>query len=1172
MLEIFFLGQFNLKLDGNTIKIPSRNAQSLLAYLLLNKEKRIRREMIAGVLWPEVEERKARDRLRYAIWQLRKGVGDLYITADKIDIAFNAEADYWFDAGELEGLIPGEASTSQLVDAAKVYQGELLPGFYDDWIVWERERLAASFEAVVGLLLKRLAAEERWRELVEWAEGWISLGETPEPAFQALMVAHCRLGDIASSVKAYHRCREMLSEHLDVQPSTLTEEMYEQLASGECPQPMYISQAATGQDRSVEAQAPPQFPYLDAKIETVDRAVFVGREGELRRLEDTLKRVGNAGGTAVFVVGDAGRGKTTLLQEFSRRAAASNQELILLWGSGETPTGLGDPFLPFRDILAMLTGDLESNWSKSGLDIDMAKRLIENMPQACQALLESGPDLIDSFVPGDLLLKRAKQFGWGEAAWLRQLDAFLSGRRNRPAPINIQHSDIQNDLFEQFTRVMQRLAQQRPLVIVLDDLQWADPASIDLLFHFGRRISGYPILLLISYRPFDLFEPEVGDRHPLVQVLSEFRRTFGEKEIDLDEYDEESGRSFIDAFLDSEPNNFGDDFRKALLRHTGGSPLFLVELLRQMEEKGEIVKDSDGCWVESRVIDWTILPEKVEAVIAGNIGQLPSQLEKIIHVAAVEGEEFTAQVISRAAGIEEDEVVSRLSGELAARHRIVLAQGIMRANDHPLYRYRFRHNLFYRFVCDSLDAVERAYLHRKVADALEDLFGEERSRIGLHLARHYEAAGMLEKASDYLLLAGEQAKRLSDNREAISHLRHAIGLLNSLPVKPDILRRELALNIALGAPLVAIEGYTSAEAEETFERARELCEQVADARQLPTALWGLWSFYLVLADFRKAADLAEQILELAQKNADTDLLLVGNWTLGITQVHLGHIKKAAEKLEQAINLYDPARHYPLTYQYGQNPAVTCLVYSAICLYLQGYPDQALARCQRAMRLAEEGAHDYSLAFASGMVSLFYALMHDVDQTVRQAQRTISLSRKAGFPFLLAMGMVTGGWARRDAGKEVSSIRRMKRGLGVMQTMGAELGRPVLMVLLIESQIRARQIEEGLRSVSEAFTFADRNNEQLFKSDLYRLEGELLALQETGTARIEASFLKAIALARGQEARLLELRALVSLCRYQLDHGLDSRWLTELADLHGWFSEGFDVPVLVSAEQLLRSTK
>jgi predicted ATPase/DNA-binding SARP family transcriptional activator len=1170
MLEAHFLGRFDVRIDGSPIEISSRKAQSLLAYLMLNLEVQHRREKVAGILWPETDEATARSKLRYSLWQLRKAVGGQYILADKISLTINPEADFWFDGAVLEEA-PGERLTTEgLQQVVSIYEGELLPGFYEDWVSLERERLQAIFERKIGMLLERLVIEERWREVLEWGEKWISLGQTPESAFQALMVAHSQLGDTSSAVRIYQRCVTTLDEQLGVEPSRETKEIYQLLFEGGKPDAAYLGEPEQGHTKVYSGNVTiPAYEEMIEELPEIKRSTFVARERELSHLTEKLELVLDGHGQVVFVAGDAGQGKTALLHEFSRRAQVDHDHLVVTIGSCEAQTGIGDPNLPFRDILALLAGDIESRWSTGAITRENARRLWKLIPVTAKALVEKGPDLIGSFVPADVVWARANNYPFESGEWLNQLQVQVDLRKGRPIPVHVDHGNIQKDLFDQFTRVMQSIAEEHPLILVLDDLQWADLGSIGLLFHLSRRIEGHQIMILGAFRRDDISQSWDGKQHPLGAVLMELKRIFGEIEINLDDTSEEEGRRFIDAFLDSEPNRLEENFRKALNLHTGGHPLFTIELLRQMEVQRDIRKDKHGRWIESTALGWENLPAKVEAVIERRINRLPSDLRDVLNVASIEGVEFTAEVIAAVTGIERLEIIRMLSGELDKRHLLVEVSGIQYVDQQRLSRYQFRHNLFHKYVYENMDVVEQVNLHEEIGFTLERIYGGQTGQIAVNLARHFKAAGVVEKAIDYLLQAGDVAKRLSANEEAITYLTRGLELLDEIPEGRLRDEKELALQASLGAPLVATKGYSAPEVEQTFERARELCERTGDIGQLAPVLWGLCAFYQVRGKHARAYEMAEQILSLAEEGEDANLHLLAHWMLGLTLTHLGEFTKAREHLNSAIDLDSGDDYAPLTYLYGQNPGVTCLNYLALNLWTLGYPDQAREKCAQAISLSEEISHPYSQSFAQGMAALYHALRKDTDAALQHSERAIKLSKEAGFPFLLALGLIIRGWARSFSGKTGMAVKLMRNGIEAMQAIGAELGRPFFLSLLAEGYGNAGQSDEGLKILGTAMRAANKNKEHWCDCDLHRLMGELLEMQGGTESEITSSYHQAVEIARKQNAKSFELRGLIEISRYGERHDQPGKGREELAGVYDWFREGYEGNLLREAGELLK---
>jgi WD40 repeat protein/serine/threonine protein kinase/DNA-binding SARP family transcriptional activator len=320
MLEVRLLGQFDVKLAGAPVDIPSRPAQSLLAYLILNAGTAYRRGKLAGLLWPDVPEANARRSLRQALWHIRsvlEGERDLdYLSVDEISIAFDSQSNYWLDAAILDRRASEDASPEELISAVTVYHGELLPGFYEEWVVLERERLEAVFERKMQRLLDSLVEAQRWEKMLEWSQRWIALGHVPEPAYRALMIAHAGLGDLTSTAAVFRRCREALRHDLGVEPSESTRALYERLTKGEWP-----------------AAAPPRTPFQQRY--RLGPELGRGGMGVVYRARDTL--LDRA--VAVKMLSQTGlgtEGRARLLREAQATAKLNHPNIVSVYDAGET--------------------------------------------------------------------------------------------------------------------------------------------------------------------------------------------------------------------------------------------------------------------------------------------------------------------------------------------------------------------------------------------------------------------------------------------------------------------------------------------------------------------------------------------------------------------------------------------------------------------------------------------------------------------------------------------------------------------------------------------------------------------------------------------------------------------------------------------------------------------
>lgn len=551
--------------------------------------------------------------------------------------------------------------------------------------------------------------------------------------------------------------------------------------------------------------------------------VFVSRQRELERLDDLLNSANAGSGQICFVVGEAGLGKTSLTTEFARRAQLRDKELVFVVGDCNAQTGIGDPYLPFREVLGMLAGDIDDKVAQGVTSEENASRLREFLRVSKRIILDVGPDLIDILVPGVGLVTRAGAMVAGDAGFRKRRNASSTPTGAVPSAADTSLSNDQSRIFEQVTTVLVALARQRPLVLILDDLHWIDESSASLLFHLARRIEGSRILIIGTYRPEDVAIGRGDQRHPLSTVVSELKRHYGDFVISLGESDESEERQFVDAFLDVEANKLSADFRRSLLQRTRGHPLFTTELLRDMQERGDLVKDADNEWIEGPTLDWNALPVRVEGVIEERINRLRSDLRDMLNIASVEGETFTAQVIARLQDVSERELLKALTQEIDHRHQLIAEDSSDRVGTTRISRFRFRHHMFQKYLYDSLGEGERELMHEDIALALEALYGSQVHTIAVRLARHYKQAHVDDKAAFYFLQAGQRALAQYANSEAIVLATRGIDCLNrsgGVTLHSDLL---IELNLLLGE--AQHHGGHFAESMDTYRQTAELASQ-----------------------------------------------------------------------------------------------------------------------------------------------------------------------------------------------------------------------------------------------------------------------------------------------------------------------------------------------------------
>jgi adenylate cyclase len=622
--------------------------------------------------------------------------------------------------------------------------------------------------------------------------------------------------------------------------------------------------------------------------------VLSGRESHYDRLRAALESALDGAPQILLLSGAAGSGKTTLIREFCQRAQQTEPELLVVYTQCNSQSGAGDPYLPFKEALALLTGVAENDQDRKSLSAENSSRLRKFAGQAGEALIELGPDLIGVFLPITGLVTKAGAFVAKKAGLVKKLE--------QAEKTSLQHENIKPDrFFEQFGRVLIHLAGKQPIVLVIDDLHWADSGSLDLLFYLTRQVqslTGAKLLLIGAYRPDEAASGREGARPPIEKYINEINRYWRNVNVDLaSAIGGDAGRRFINDLLDSEPNRLDDEFRRQLFKHTEGQPLFVVEILRLLQERNLLIKDGEGLWALSQPADFKDLPDNVKAVIRERIARLSQDLRDILTCGSVEGEHFTAQVVSRVRRVEELDLARKLGEELERQHHLVKAEGEAPLSRKRLHIYHFVHALFQQYIYDDLSAMERQLLHLAVGKELEELYGEDAKLIAAQLARHYIEAADEVKAIKYCVIAGDHAKLTYGYREAVRYYDLAAGMIakgfGSVEQEHEIARSLGDAHAFLSEHAEALKNYRKAEA---YYRNR------ADARGLSDSLRGIALVYLNRNDYPEAFKYARDALNLYKQTGDR---MGENETLRyIGDIHcgMGNYQQALEAYQEVLRI------------------------------------------------------------------------------------------------------------------------------------------------------------------------------------------------------------------------------------------------------------------------------
>jgi predicted ATPase len=702
-------------------------------------------------------------------------------------------------------------------------------------------------------------------------------------------------------------------------------------------------------------------------------------------------------------------------------------------------------------------------------------------------------------------------------------------------------------------------AERQATASVWEDVHWADPSSLEFLTLLVEQLPVTKLLLVLTFRPE--FTPPWKQRSHLSQLVL---NRLGRKQVETMIETMTSGQALSAAVMEQ------------IRLKTDGVPLFVEELTKS-------VMETEGA--PGRVPLQTLaIPATLQEALLARLDRL-SSARQIAQLGATLGREFSYELLQAVASLGEADLQAALS-------KLVDAEILYQRGIGEQARYFFKHALIQDTAYQSLLKITRQQYHHQIAEVLEARFPETTDNQPELVAHHYTEAGLVTQALTYWQRAGDRAAQRSAYAEAITHLTTALELLKTLPETIERTQQELALQVTLGVPLQATKGFAAPEVERVYARARELCQQVGETPQLFQVLWGLWAFYLVRAENEVAHELGEQLLSVAQSVQDSAFLLQAHYALGVTLYNLGDLVPARTHFDQTSALYNPQQHHSLAFRYGAfDTGVAGLSFTALILWLLGYPEQALKKSQEALALANAHAHPSSLAQAVVWTSWFHQLRRDEWAAQEGAEAAIRIATEQGLSTWLEMGAISRGRALAIQGQGAEGVAQLQQGLAYERATGSKSWLPQYLAFLAEAHEKAGQMEEGLRVLADALAQVGKSGERCYEAELYRLKG-VLTLQKfqvpgsqfqgpsnpqpltsnlQAETEAEACFFKAIAIAHHQEAKSWELRASTSLARLWQQQGKKAEAHDLLFEIYHWFTEGFDTKDLQEAKMLLEES-
>jgi class 3 adenylate cyclase/predicted ATPase len=870
------------------------------------------------------------------------------------------------------------------------------------------------------------------------------------------------------------------------------------------------------------------------KVETFFEGKLVGREAELAQLAEFVAPLweGRYAGAAV-IWGDPGIGKSRLVHEFRTSPVFARADV--LWALCQADEILRKSLNPFRYWLRRYFGQSEQQ-SDARNKRNFNRKLDGLLAATEDAHLASELDHTRSCL-GALVNLR-----WPDSLY-EQLDA--PGRYE--------------NTFVALGALVRAESHQQPLLLIIEDAHWLDDDSRTFLPRLADTLAAergherYPVAILAAARP-------EGRGLPGGEALSGLEINLGGL----------SREALGDLALGQLDGPAGPPLLDLLEERAEGNPFFAEQILHYLQEEALLVRAEDG-WRTRETNHRSPLPGDVRVVLVARLDRLVDEVKEAVQTAAVLGREFEVRLLARMLESAEtfsaaDTAAAEFAGDVSRLVAEAEQQAIWSALSE--LRYIFKHALLRDAAYRMQVRARRQALHSLAVDVLESVYAADLSPHYAELAYHAEQARLTDKAVRYLQLAGDAAARNYANTEAIAHFDRALTLLETLPPTAERDRQELALQIALFAPIAGTKGYGAPELGKAYTRAQELSERAGEPGQVFLVLYGLWGHNLVQGDMKIAGELATQCLALAQKIQERALLMEGHRMMDETALYSGEWIPARQHVERTLSLYDPQLHRAHVTAYGQDPGVASLSHGSWILWNLGYPDQARNMGQQALALGEESSHPFSLGFALCYVAGLHQFCRERQRVEELAEAAIRLSTEHGLVLWLTVTTALQGWALADRGQREEGIAKMRQGLADYQAIPQGLHQPYLMALLAEAYGGVGQPAEGLTLLDEALALVDQGELRYYEPELYRLKGELSLMGGQEEVAVEADFRQAIDIARRQSAKWLELRAATSLSRLWLKGGKPDKARQLLADVYNWFTEGFDTGDLLEAKALL----
>jgi len=659
---------------------------------------------------------------------------------------------------------------------------------------------------------------------------------------------------------------------------------------------------------------------------------------------------------------------------------------------------------------------------------------------------------------------------------------------------------------------MEVLSRSNPVLMIVEDVHWSDPTSLEA---FGRaldRIASHRVLLIVTFRP-EFESPWIGRPHVTFMSINRLAR----RDIDV----------MIDGVIGNK--SLPASIRKDIIERTDGIPLFVEEMTKAVLEAGsEGAAANIAAAVPSPAL---AVPASLHASLMARLDRLGDAAKEIAQIGAAIGREFSHALLSA--------VVRKPEAELgSALDRLVSAGLLFRQGVLPHATYLFKHALVQDAAYGTLLREPRRTLHARIAEAIETHFADVAESQPELLARHCTEAGLAAKAAGLWGKAGLRSLARSALVEAAEQIARALGQIASLPSTPPLRREEIKLQVALITPLIHVKGYAAPETKAAAERARMLIEKAEALGERPedplllfSVLYGFWVAKYVAFNGDALRELAAQFLTLAEKQGATVPLMIGHRLMGMSALHTGDIAQARVHYDRGFALYDPAEHRPLATRFGQDVRVAILSYRSWTLWILGYPDLGLGDADRALKDAREIGQAATLMYVLNVTSLFHIICRSFVPAGARADELIPLADEKGAKLWKALGVLNQGCVLVLTGKASDAVLKLASGITALRATGSTIWMPWYQSYLAQACAELGQFDDAWHGIDEAMKAMETTKEKWCEAEVNRIAGEIaLKSPGAGAPKAEAYFKRSLSVARAQQAKSWELRATMSLAR------------------------------------------